>query len=232
MELKNAVAVCLIALFSATLVLLIARALDLQVASQLKPQLAQIAEELQAIRKGGGFTAASGEGITSRAADDALMAYYFHGVRCPTCRAAESNAYETLESVYASELDSGTVVWKVLDYMTDPTAGTMAENFGVTSSTIVLVRMKGGEISVWNRLDRVLSLAEDKPALSAYLQDEINEMLETPDRESEPAQPGDAPAIPVPVGKTDDQPLSTDPSEIPIPQWEMSSPINQNGGNQ
>ena len=37
MELKNALAVCLISMFSATLVVLIARALDLQAASRLEP---------------------------------------------------------------------------------------------------------------------------------------------------------------------------------------------------
>ena len=47
MELKNAVAVCLISLFSATLVVLIARSFDSQAASQLQPQLASIVEELQ-----------------------------------------------------------------------------------------------------------------------------------------------------------------------------------------
>ena len=57
MELKNAVAVCLISLFSATLVVLIARALDSQAASRLEPQLASIVEELQAIRKQGGVAA-------------------------------------------------------------------------------------------------------------------------------------------------------------------------------
>jgi hypothetical protein len=53
MDMKNAAAVCLISLFSATLVVLIARALDSQTASQLEPQLTSIAEELRAIRKQG-----------------------------------------------------------------------------------------------------------------------------------------------------------------------------------
>ena len=60
MDLKNAVAVCLISLFSATLVVLIARALDSQAASRLEPQLAGIVRELQAIRKQGGIAASPG----------------------------------------------------------------------------------------------------------------------------------------------------------------------------
>ena len=71
MDLKNAVAVCLISLFSATLVVMIARALDSQAASRIEPQLASIVEELQAIRKQGGIssspaTAAKSEAVGGR----------------------------------------------------------------------------------------------------------------------------------------------------------------------
>ena len=218
MELKNAVTVCLISLFSATLVVLIARSLDSQAVSRLEPQLARIAEELQAIRQQRTVAGVSGEATASRAADDALMVYYFHGVRCPSCRAAESNARATLDSEYASQLENGEVIWKVLDYMTDPAAKAMAKDFGVLTATIVLVRMKDGQIDIWNRLDRVLSLAEDKPALSAYLQGEINEMLKTPDREPENAPPSDLPAIPLHGGETDELPIPTGPAEIPLPE--------------
>lgn len=198
MDLKNAVAACLIALFASTLVVLIARALDLQAASRLEPQLAKIVEELQAIRKQGGIAAAPGEGSARESGDNALMVYYFHGVRCPTCRAAESNARATLEAEYAPQLKSGEVVWKVLDYMKDPTAKELAKDFSVTASTIVLVRMKDGAIDVWNRLDRLLALAQDKPALSAYLQGEMEKMLKPPEREPAPATERGAPDIPLP----------------------------------
>ena len=60
MDLKNAAAVCLISLFSATLVVLIARSLDSQAASRLEPQLASIVEELRALRSQGGIAAAPG----------------------------------------------------------------------------------------------------------------------------------------------------------------------------
>ena len=117
MELKNAVAVCLIALVAAALALLIARALDLQAASRLEPQLARIVEELEAIRKSGGVAPASGAAEASQPADDAVTVYYFHGnMRCPTCRAIESQAHETVQSDFASQLDSGEVIWKVLNY--------------------------------------------------------------------------------------------------------------------
>ena len=93
MELKNAVAVCLISLFSATLVVLIARALDSQAASRLEPQLASIVEELQAIRKQGGIAASPGTAADAETAADGLVVYYFHSnTRCPTCQSIESQA--------------------------------------------------------------------------------------------------------------------------------------------
>lgn len=207
MELKNAVAVCLIALFSATLVVLIARSLDSRAAARLEPQLTRIAEELEAIRRQGGMAPAGGEATAAPVSDDALVVYYFHGVRCATCRAAEATALETLESEYASKLADGEIVWRVLDYMQDPAAKEMAGRFGVATATVVLVRKKGGEMDSWNRLDRVLALAEDKPALSEYLRREIDAMLETPEGEPAPPEPDEPPSIPVPDVESEDLPL-------------------------
>ena len=72
MELKNAAAVCLISLFSATLVVLIARSLDSRAASRLEPQLTSIVEELRALRGQGGIDAASGAASKAETPGDAL----------------------------------------------------------------------------------------------------------------------------------------------------------------
>ena len=117
MDLKNAVAVCLISLFSATLVVLIARTLDSQAASRLSLQLASIVEELQAIRKQGGIAASPGTASSTETATDGLVVYYFHSnTRCPTCQSIESQAKDTVQTDFASQLTSGTIVWKVLNY--------------------------------------------------------------------------------------------------------------------
>ena len=89
MELKNAVTICLISLFSATLVLLIARALDLQAAARLEPQLARIVEELEALRQQGGIAAAASAGRTDRPTRDRVLPAQ-QRARCATCRAVES----------------------------------------------------------------------------------------------------------------------------------------------
>jgi hypothetical protein len=216
-DLKNAAAVCLISLFSATLVVLIARWLDVQAAGRIEPQLAQIAEELQAIRAAGGGVAASNPAAAPES-DDALMVYYFHGVRCPTCRAAEAVAHETLQTEYAPELARGEIVWRVLDYLEDPKGEALARDFDVSQATVVLARMKDGRIDAWNRLDRVLALAGDRPALAAYVEEEVEAMLHPEDTDSGGPVPDEPPSIPVPGGEPEAaSSAGQEAASIPLP---------------
>jgi hypothetical protein len=161
MDLKNAAAVCLISLFSATLVVLIARSLDSQAAARLEPQLIAIAEELQAIRKQSGPV------------EDELIVYYFHNnQRCETCVAIESQTKATLEADFAPQLKSREIVWKIRNFQ-EPAGMKLAETFKVTDPVVVLVRMKNGEMEDWKALKKVRGLYDDKEAFRKYVRDEI-----------------------------------------------------------
>ena len=117
MELKNALTVCLISLFSATLVVLIARSLDSQAAARLEPQLARIATELEALRSAGGIATAPSAAPRDALLRDGLIVYYFHGnQRCPTCRAIEAQSYETVHADFAAQLERGELIWEILNY--------------------------------------------------------------------------------------------------------------------
>ena len=116
MELKNALAICLISLFSATLVVLIARALDSQAASRIEPQLARIVEELEAMRTSGGISSAA-DAATGNSPTDGVVAYYFHGnTRCPTCRSIEAQSHSVVQQDFAADLERGDLTWKILNY--------------------------------------------------------------------------------------------------------------------
>jgi hypothetical protein len=209
MDLKNALAVCLISLFSATLVLLIARALDMQTASRLEPQLARIVEELEAIRKSGGIPSPPGEAVASGPVKDGLAVYYFHSnARCPTCRAIESQAREAVENDFASQLDGGQMVWKTLNYE-EPASADLVKQFDIQMPVVVVAKMKDGEIGQWKRLDRVWALVGDKPAFLAYVSDEIRQMLGEAGAAPAVAPPGDLPEIPLPQAAPADMPLPT-----------------------
>ncbi|MBC8873833.1 MAG: hypothetical protein H8E44_30705 [Planctomycetes bacterium] len=208
MDLKNALTVCLISFFSATLVLLIARALDLQAASRLEPQLAKIVEELQSLRKQGGFPAASGRATEGESLEDGLVVYYFHGnVRCPTCRAIESQSHETVESEFDSQLESGKVTWKVLNYE-EPEGTDLGKKFEVQMPVIVLATMKDGQIANWTRLDKVWALVGDKPAFAQFIKDEVSQMLEASEPQPTPAMPQDVAEIPLPGGEPSGEPVA------------------------
>ena len=205
MDLKKGAAVCLISLFSATLVLLIARALDLQVASRLEPQLARIVEELEAIRKSGGMVTS---GTETASANECLTVYYLHGnTRCPTCRAIESQSHETVKSDFAAQLDRGEVVWKILNYE-EPAGEDLGRKFEVIQPVIVLAKMKGGQIEDWKRLDEVWALVGDKPGFAQYIRQEIVQML---------AGANEQP-VPVPAGTTPEVSVrNVSPRDVPAP---------------
>jgi hypothetical protein len=218
MDLKNAVGVCLISLFSATLVMLIARSLDSQAASRLEPQLGRIVEELEAIRSSGGIALSSTVPDKGQSLGDGLVVYYFHSnTRCPTCEAIESQAHETVQADFAEQLASGTIVWKTLNYE-EPASSELASQFEIQMPVVVLARMKEGQIEDWNRLDQVWGLVGDKPAFAEFIRSEIRGMLKVPDQEPALTQPGDVPETPGPAGETDELPIPTGPAEIPIPQ--------------
>ncbi len=176
MELKNAAAVCLISLCSATLVVLIARSLDVQTASQLEPQLTRIADELRSIRRQAPVHPADAE---PENLGDTLIVYYFHSsTRCDNCRAIESQTKKTLDTAFASQLARGTIVWKVLNYE-KPSGAVLALKFEVKDPVVVLAKMKDDRVQTWERLDKCMAFVAmgDKPAFTKYISGAIERML-------------------------------------------------------
>ncbi len=220
MDLKNAVAVCLISLFSATLVVLIVRVLDAQAASRLEPKLTEIADELRALRKQGGLaTATPGVASASKSpAADGLIVYYLHGsIRCPTCLAIETQAQETVQKDFAVQLGSKEIIWKTENFE-QPAGRALAEKFQISMPMVVLARVKAGQVQDWKRLDKVWALVEDKPAFASYVRDEIQQFIIADGRQSAPALPITIqPANPVSDPRPSDLVAPKPLPAIPIP---------------
>lgn len=217
MDLKNAVAVCLISLFSATLVVLVARAIDSKAVSRLEPQLASIVEELQAIRKQGGVATTPAADLKNETISDGLVVYYFFSnTRCPTCQAIESQAKATVEKDFASQLTSGAVTWKILNYE-KPANAQLAQKFEILMPVVVLVKMKAGQIDDWKRLDEVWALVGDKPAFAKYVREQITGMLAGKQGPKSAESKSNGPAIPVPTADPPKQVPAKEPVAIPVP---------------
>ncbi len=221
MDLKNAVAICLISLFSATLVVLVARALDSQAASRLEPQLVRVVEELQALRKQGVIASSPGIAPDAETATDGLVVYYFHStVRCPTCQSIESQAKETVQSDFAAQLERGELAWKTLNYE-QPAGRSLAAKFEIQMPVVVLAKMKAGQVEQWKRLDQVWALVGDKPAFAKYVREETKRFIAGDYRPAvqQPtlAPTTNQPAIPVPDSTTSD-PAALKSPPIPVPE--------------
>jgi hypothetical protein len=218
MELRNAIAVCLISLFSATLVVMIARALDSQAASRIEPQLASIVEELQAIRKQGGISVSPSAAAKSDSVEEGLVVYYFHSnTRCPTCQAIESQSHETVQGDFKAQLNRGEMVWKILNYE-QPAAKDLAKKFEIQMPVVVLAKMNAGQVQGWKRLDEVWGLVGDKPAFAAYLRKEINKMLGDAQGNASPTSTAEKPKAGAPVLAPANLPLPATAPTLPLPK--------------
>ena len=167
-------------------------------------------------------SSSSGQAASTTAAATApgrsgFVAYYFHNTRrCPTCRAIESQANDVVQVDFASELKSGAVAWKVLNYE-EPSGAGLAKKFDIQMPVVVLASMKGGEIAQWKRLDRVWALVGDKPGYASYLRDEIRQMVRAAEPQPTLAPAEDESKAKESVGSPESKPESL-PVDLPIPQ--------------
>lgn len=106
-----------------------------------------------------------------------VVLYYFHGARrCKTCLSMEANALETVKSEFADELDSGALVWKVVNY-DEADNEHFIKDFKLVSSSLVLVEMQGGEQVRFEVLHDAWSLARDDWRFKKYVQKSVLDFL-------------------------------------------------------
>jgi len=119
-----------------------------------------------------------GDAVTSeQLPDDRLVVYYFHGnVRCPTCNTLEAYSKETVETLFADELNSGRVEFQVVNY--DETWNEhFLTDYELSFQSLVLVEMKNGKEVRFTNLDKIWDLVGDKPAYFEYVRGEIDAYL-------------------------------------------------------
>ena len=106
-----------------------------------------------------------------------LVAYYFHSeIRCPTCRNIEAYAHEAIQTDFSSELSSGEIAWRVVNYEL-PANAHFVTKYEIVSPTVVLVRLSEGQQTDWRNLMRVWELVGDKDAFAMYVRQQTEELL-------------------------------------------------------
>lgn len=113
------------------------------------------------------------------ALNDHVIVYYFHGaVRCKTCNGIEKSAHEVVNTQFAEEQKDGRVVWHTENFQERED---LAKRYEVTSSTVVVVEMRGGKETGFERLDMVWELTDDVEALQKYIALAIAQHLKAPE---------------------------------------------------
>jgi hypothetical protein len=117
--------------------------------------------------------------VPAVAADDGshFIAYYFHGERrCKTCRTIEAYAEEAVRLSYGKQIEAGTLEWQAVN-MEKPENEHFVKEFGLTSSSVVLVEMKGGKAVRHEILEEVWFKVRDRTDFFRYVREEIRDFL-------------------------------------------------------
>ena len=122
--------------------------------------------------------AAAGETQTTATdADNAIVAYYFHGnKRCSTCRKLEAYSEEAITGGFTSELESGELEWRVVNTDEDGNAHFVTD-FELVTKSVVLVEYRDGEVVRWKNLKLVWQLVGDQDGFLRYVRDETRDFL-------------------------------------------------------
>jgi hypothetical protein len=111
-------------------------------------------------------------------ADHRVVAYYFHRTqRCRTCLTIETYAEEALKEAFPEALRRGELEWHAVN-VEEPANEHFVEEYGLTSSALVLLDLWDGEPREWRNLEQVWKLAGDEMRFKTYVQAEALALLE------------------------------------------------------
>ena len=112
----------------------------------------------------------------SQSASDKVIVYYLYAtIRCVTCNQIESLTREIVHTQFADALQAGRLEWKEVNFQSNEA---LAKRYDVASSTVVVVKVRGGQEVGFKRLDDVWTLVEDRQKFVAYVSDAIRWSLD------------------------------------------------------
>ena len=126
-----------------------------------------------------GASDAATEAESQSDAQDGIVVYYFHGTRrCNTCRTIEAYAKEAVEGKYGEQLEAGRLRWNVVN-TDEPENEHFLEDFGLVSSSLVVVELDGDRVTRFQVLQDAWTLVRDKPGFIEYVQRSIGEYIKS-----------------------------------------------------
>ena len=105
----------------------------------------------------------------------AITVYYMHAtIRCVTCNTIEKMTRALVDAQFSKELADGTIQWRNINFQKNES---LAKQFGVVSSVVVVARMEGDAVVNFKRLDEVWTLMNTPAAFNAYVSTAIHALL-------------------------------------------------------
>ena len=104
-----------------------------------------------------------------------IRVYYLHATfRCVTCNTIEKMTRDLLDLQFGDELADGRIEWQEADFQENET---LAKQFDVIASCVVVAKMQGDTALDYRRLDEVWTLLNDGPRFNTYVGDAIRNYL-------------------------------------------------------
>lgn len=110
------------------------------------------------------------------AAPRVVATYYHRTLRCQTCLQIESLARRDVTEVMASDMESGSLEWRLVNFEEEENAR-FGEEFGLEGPSLVITLEIGGEIVRWVRMDQLWEIHEDVVAFDACVLGALEEYL-------------------------------------------------------
>ncbi|MDK2970739.1 MAG: hypothetical protein PWP23_494 [Candidatus Sumerlaeota bacterium] len=91
------------------------------------------------------------------------VVYYFHGdVRCQTCQTIEQQSHDAIATMFADQLDSGELEWRLVNY-DKPENAHFRDDFQLAFQSVVVAEERDGRIVRWKNLADVWTKVHDTP---------------------------------------------------------------------
>lgn len=108
---------------------------------------------------------------------DHVVVYYFHGnFRCTNCYNIEKFSREALDENFKDELDSGRLVFKVIN-IEEKGNEHFVNDYQLYTRSLVLSLVKNQEEIKSKNLTKVWEYLRDKPRFYQYVKDEVSSYL-------------------------------------------------------
>ena len=106
-----------------------------------------------------------------------VMVYYFHGdFRCASCHRIETYTKEAVDEQFTKELNSGKLVFEVVNIEKSPNQH-FVKDYQLYTRSVVLSLVKDGKEVEYKNLTDVWNYLRDKTRFFSYIKDEVNEYL-------------------------------------------------------